>query len=200
MPASPSPAPLDPIEQFRAWLAEADRRSPEPDPTGMALATATPDGVPSVRFVLLKQVDARGFVFFTNLESRKARELEANPRASLAFHWPALGRQVRVEGAVEEVERSVSDAYFATRPVHSRVSAWASPQSRVIESRAWLETRVAEVLARHRHDHVPRPPFWGGYRLIPDAIEFWQSRPNRLHERLRCIREPGGWRRELLAP
>jgi pyridoxamine 5'-phosphate oxidase len=190
----------DPLQQFRTWLAAAREAAGDSEPTAMVLATATPDGAPSARVVLLKDLDARGFVFFTNYDSRKARELLANPRAALAFHWHTLRRQVRVEGRVERVEDAVSDAYFATRPIESRLGAWASPQSEPIEDRAWLEQRVRERIAMYRHGEVPRPPFWGGFRLLPGVIEFWESRPDRLHERTRYTRAGPGWRAELLAP
>ncbi len=190
----------DPLARFRAWLDEARAAASLPDPTAMVLATATPDGAPSARVVLLKDVDARGFVFYTNYDSRKGRELAGNARAALVFHWPAVARQVRVEGEVERLPETLSDAYFATRPVHHRVSAWASPQSAPIESRAWLEQRVADTVTRWRHGDIPRPPHWGGYRLVPARIEFWHNRPNRLHERIRFTRAGDVWRQELLAP
>ncbi|OLD69882.1 MAG: pyridoxamine 5'-phosphate oxidase [Ignavibacteria bacterium 13_1_40CM_2_61_4] len=169
----------------------------------MMLATASPDGHPSARMVLLRGFDARGFVFFTNFESRKGRELEANPRAALVFHWPHAHRQVRIEGAVERVSPPESDAYFDTRAVGSRLSAIASPQSQVVSDRAELERRVKDLVERHRRERVRicRPDYWGGYRVVPDAVEFWQAGRNRLHDRLRYLRrEGGGWRIERLAP
>jgi len=189
----------DPVAQFRAWFREAEEagvRLPET----MILATASADGAPSARAVLLKGVDARGFAFFTNRESRKGRELAANPRAALVFHWPALGRQVRVEGRVAVVANDEADAYFRTRPRGSRIGAWASPQSSVLGSREELERRVAEAEAAHPGDDVPLPPFWGGYRVEPEAIELWQHRESRLHDRLRYRRHGDVWVLERLAP
>jgi pyridoxamine 5'-phosphate oxidase len=189
----------DPIAAFRAWFAaagEAGIRLPET----MILATATRDGAPSARAVLLKGVDERGFTFFTNLESRKARELAENPRAALVFLWNALGRQVRAEGTVGPIGHEESEAYFRTRPRGSRISAWASPQSAVVESRDELQRRFADAERAHPSDEVPLPPFWGGLRLAPEAIEFWQHRENRLHDRLRYQRDGPGWRIERLAP
>jgi pyridoxamine 5'-phosphate oxidase len=190
----------DPIRQFRAWFDEASM-SEIPEVNAMALATAAPDGRPSVRMVLLRGVDERGFTFFTNYESRKARELEANPQAALVFFWQELERQVRIEGRVERVADEESDRYFQSRPAGSRLGAWASPQSRVIAGREALETRYAEVEARYTDGTIPRPPNWGGYRVIPDTIELWQSRASRLHDRLRYARrDEGGWLIERLAP
>jgi pyridoxamine 5'-phosphate oxidase len=165
----------------------------------MALATATPDGRPAARMVLLKGADERGFVFYTNYRSRKGRELGATGRASLLFYWPTVERQVRIEGVVEEVSGAESDAYFATRPLASRWSARASPQSDVIESREWLEAAAEEEQRRYGGD-VPRPSWWGGYRVVPDQFEFWQGRANRLHDRLRYVRAGEDWRIERLAP
>jgi pyridoxamine 5'-phosphate oxidase len=166
----------------------------------MTLATATLDGAPAARIVLLKDVDANGFVFFTNYESDKASELDANPRACLVFFWAELERQVRVTGAVSRVDAGQSDAYFASRPLDSRLGAWASPQSRVIAGRDVLEREMARAASRFAGGVVPRPPHWGGYALAPATIEFWQGRPNRLHDRLRYQRAGDVWRIERLAP
>jgi pyridoxamine 5'-phosphate oxidase len=182
----------DPLLQFRAWL-EDERLD------NVALATATAEGAPSVRMVLLKDITERGLTFFTGYESRKGGELAANPRAALLLYWPALGRQVRVEGAVERIDPAESDAYWATRPGGSRVSAAASPQSRVVADRAELERRVADVRARYG-DEPPRPATWGGFRLEPVVWEFWQHRDDRLHDRLRYRRDGESWMRERLAP
>jgi pyridoxamine 5'-phosphate oxidase len=189
----------DPVVQFGRWYDDA-RSAGLVEPSAMTLATATAGGVPSARMVLLRGVDRRGFVFYTNYESRKAAELAANPLAALVFWWGELQRQVRVEGRVERTSREESAAYFRTRPPGSRLSAWASPQSRVILGREVLEERVAEVAAGHPGGDVPLPPFWGGYRLVPEVVELWQGRPNRLHDRLRYTRAAGGWRIERLAP
>jgi pyridoxamine 5'-phosphate oxidase len=190
----------DPIGQFRAWFDEA-ALSDVPEVNAMALATATPDGRPSVRIVFLRGFDERGFCFFTNYESRKARELEANLRAALVMFWHDLERQVRIEGRVERVADEESDRYFHGRPAGSRIGAWSSPQSRVISSRDALEALYGEVESRYADRPIPRPANWGGYRVIPDAIEFWQGRPNRLHDRLLYSRRPdGGWTIERLAP
>ncbi|MDI3339999.1 MAG: pyridoxamine 5'-phosphate oxidase [Sphaerobacter sp.] len=190
----------DPVVQFNRWLTEALARD-IPEPNAMTLATATRDGIPAARVVLLRGFDERGFVFYTNYESQKGRELAENPRAALVFHWPALGRQVRITGTVERVSPEESDAYFRSRPHGSQLGAWASQQSAVIPSREVLEARLQEVEQRFASDEVPRPPFWGGYRVAPATIEFWQSRPNRLHDRLRYVRQPDGtWRIERLSP
>ena len=182
----------DPLRQFRAWLEDERLDS-------VALATATAEGAPSVRMVLLKDITEHGLTFFTGYESRKGRELAANPRAALLLYWPALGRQVRVEGAVEPIDPAESDAYWATRPGGSRVSAAASPQSRVVADRADLERRVADVRERYG-DEPPRPETWGGFRLEPVVWEFWQHRDDRLHDRLRYRRDGESWVPERLAP
>jgi pyridoxamine 5'-phosphate oxidase len=188
----------DPLEQFRHWYEYAVAAG-LPEPEAMALATATPDGAPSVRFVLLKGIDARGVEFYTNYESRKGRELAANPRAALAVLWKPLQRQVRLEGPVEQLTPAESDAYFATRSRGSRLGAWASDQSREIPDREWLDARLAELEARYPEE-VPRPPHWGGYVLRPEAIEFWEGRPNRLHDRELFTRSEGGWTSVRLSP
>ncbi len=190
----------DPLRQFAAWFEQASRAGAL-QPEAAAVATASPDGAPSVRFVLVKQVDERGFVFFSNYESRKGRELRDNPRAALLFHWEALGRQVRIEGPVERVATKESVAYAQSRPRGSQLSALASPQSRVIESREWLEQRVAELDERYRDQELPLPAAWGGLRVAPASYEFWQHRQDRLHDRLRYTRAgEAGWRIERLAP
>jgi pyridoxamine 5'-phosphate oxidase len=192
----------DPIERFRALLAQAEAvdRSILPEPTAMMLATAGDDGQPSLRVVLLKAVDERGFVFYTNYESRKGRELLAHPRAALCFHWQTLERQVRIEGDAEPVAAEEADAYFATRARLSQIGAWASKQSRPLESDAELEARVAEAEERFAGGAVPRPPHWSGFRVVPRRIEFWRNRAFRLHERLVYEREDGNWRVTRLYP
>jgi pyridoxamine 5'-phosphate oxidase len=192
-------ADSDPIRQFAAWLAAA-RAAGIQNAEAMALATADADGTPSARFVLLKGVDEGGFVFYTNLGSRKSLELHANPHAALAFYWVALGRQVRVEGRVEPATREEARAYFDTRPRPSRLGAWASPQSRPIPGRAALEERLAELERRFPGEEIPLPEFWGGFRLVPETIEFWEHRESRLHDRLRYVRTADGWLLERLAP
>jgi pyridoxamine 5'-phosphate oxidase len=189
----------DPVEQFRRWFAEAGEAG-ERLPETVVLATATADGVPSARAVLLKGVDARGFVVFTNHESRKGRELDANPHAALVFLWPTLGRQVRVEGSVERTGRDEVEDYFATRPRGSRLGAWASPQSTVIPSREALDALVAAAEERFADAEIQAPPFWGGYRVRPEAVEFWQHQDDRLHDRLRYRRDGENWTVERLAP
>lgn len=189
----------DPLRQFERWFDEA-RTGGVDVPEAMALATATPEGKPSVRMVLLKSADERGFAFYTNEDSRKGGELAANPHAALLFHWQLLGRQVRVEGRVERVADEEADAYFGTRPHGSRLAAWASPQSRPLAGRAELEQLYAEAAARFPADDVPRPPHWGGFRLVPEAVEFWQHADNRLHDRVRYERDAADWSRVRLAP
>jgi pyridoxamine 5'-phosphate oxidase len=189
----------DPIAQFRRWFADAEAAG-QPEPESMALATATPDGAPSVRFVLLKGADERGFVFYTNYRSRKGRELAASPVASLAFRWWTLERQVRAGGRVLVVGAEESDRYFSTRPRGAQLGAWASDQSEVLEGRRQLEVQLAEVTARFAGRDVTRPSWWGGYRVEPTEIEFWQGRPDRLHDRLRYSREGTRWRIERLSP
>jgi len=189
----------DPHWLFESWLAEAMKQELN-DPTAMALATATPDGQPTVRMVLLKGHDARGFVFYTNMDSRKGEELAANPRAALLFHWKSLRRQVRIEGSVGPVSDAEADAYFASRARDSQLGAWASDQSRPLPSRALFEDRYAEVKERFERKKVPRPPRWSGYRVIPDRIEFWTDRPHRLHERRLFVLDADGWSEGLLYP
>jgi pyridoxamine 5'-phosphate oxidase len=191
----------DPFALFGAWFTEAEASEPN-DPNAMALATVAADGMPSVRMVLLKGFDKTGFVFFTNLESRKGEQLKANPKAALCFHWKTLQRSVRVEGLVTPVSPAEADAYFATRPRSSRIGAWASKQSRPLASRFDLERRIAEYTARFGLGEVPRPPFWSGFRLAPLRIEFWKNGAFRLHDRLVFTRADlaEGWTIERLFP
>ena len=193
----------DPVAQFEAWLAEAEASEPN-DPTAVCLATSTPDGRPSARMVLLKGVDRRpapgGFVFYTNLESRKGGELRSNPNAAMCFHWKSLRRSVRVEGATEQVSAEEADAYYAARPRGSRIGAWASEQSRPLGSRALLEGRVAEFEQRFGEGDIPRPETWSGFRLRPSRMEFWRDMPFRLHDRQVFHWSDGAWRTEALYP
>ena len=198
-PLSEAHCDTDPLRQFTRWFEQV--RGLEADPTAMALATTSADGRPSVRTVLLKGADDGGLVFYTNYDSRKAREMEATGRASLLFFWRSLERQVRVDGTVERVSPAESDAYFATRPLDSRLSVYASRQSEVIENRAVLEDAFDRVRRTYGDGPVPRPVWWGGYRVVPDEFEFWQGRESRLHDRLRYTKASDGtWRRERLAP
>lgn len=189
----------DPLRQFERWFAEARETGIEA-PEAMTLATSTPGGRPSARMVLLKAADERGFGFHTNYESRKGRELAANPRAALLFWWQPLGRQVRVEGEVGRVPPAESESYFRSRPLGSRLAAWASPQSRPLADRGELDRLYADALARFPGEEVPLPPHWGGLRLVPDAYEFWQHGDDRLHDRVRYERDGGSWSRVRLAP
>ena len=190
---------MDPFEKLDLWYREAEAAG-QAQPEAMALATASADGMPSVRMVLLKGWDARGFTFFSNRGSRKGAELAANPQAALTLHWGVLGRSVRAAGRVTRAARSESVAYWVNRPRESQAAAWASEQSRVIDSREELESRYQAILDRFSGGPLPLPPFWGGYRLRPDWVEFWEHRANRLHHRLLLTRRRGGWREEILQP
>ena len=199
-PLSEEDVDPDPLRQFERWFEEA-RRSGAFQPEAVALATATPDGVPSVRMVLVKQADAAGFVFYSNYDSRKGRELAANPRAALMFHWETLGRVVRLEGPVQRTTREESAAYARTRPRGSQLSALASPQSRPIQSREWLEEHAGALADRYPPGEEPLGDHWGGYRVAPERFEFWQHRTSRMHDRLLYTpTSNGGWRIERLAP
>jgi pyridoxamine 5'-phosphate oxidase len=189
----------DPLVEFARWFDEAVKAKVV-EPEAMTLATATPEGAPSARMVLLRGFDERGFVFYTDYRSQKGAELERNPRAALVFHWPELERQIRITGQVTQTAREESETYFQTRPRGSRIGAWASHQSKALASRRQLEERVAELESKYRGQEVPLPPYWGGLRLTPVAVEFWQGRENRLHDRIRYLREESGWRIERLSP
>jgi pyridoxamine 5'-phosphate oxidase len=198
MPAGESLA-TSPFDQFQVWMAEAEKSEPS-DPNAMVVATTTPDGHPSLRTILLKAVDQRGFVFYTNKESRKASELAANPNVALLVHWKSLRRQIRIEGSVEHVTDAEADAYYASRPRISRLGAWASQQSRPLASRSILEERLAET-ERRFPDDIPRPGYWSGYRVLPERFEFWQDMPYRLHDRTVYRRSTdGAWGQTKLFP
>jgi pyridoxamine 5'-phosphate oxidase len=190
----------EPFRLFSEWLADATKSEPN-DPNGVALATVDTDGMPDVRMVLLKGFDAQGFVFYTNFESAKGREILATMKAAMCFHWKSLRRQVRIRGPVEIVSDAEADAYFATRPRGSRIGAWASKQSRPLESRFALEKAVAEYTARYAIGEIPRPAYWSGFRIVPQTIEFWHDRPFRLHDRILFSRTAeGGWEKSRLYP
>lgn len=190
---------MEPFRLFAGWMEEATASEPN-DPNAMALATVDAEGLPDVRMVLLKGADEAGFVFYTNTESAKGVELAANPKAALVFHWKSLRRQVRVRGPVAQVSDREADAYFASRHRDSRIGAWASQQSRPLETRFALEKAVALQAAKHAIGEIPRPPYWAGYRITPVAMEFWQDRPFRLHDRVRFVRSEAGWERTRLYP
>ena len=200
VPLTKETAHQDAIQQFQAWFDDAiDAKHVEPN--AMTLATATPDGLPTARMVLLKEVDQEGFIFYTNYDSHKGQQIAKNPRVALVFYWDQLTRQVRVEGTVEKVDDALSDQYFQSRPRDSQIGAWASDQSSVIESRELLEEKAKTYQQQYEGEPIPRPPYWGGYRVKPLVIEFWQGRPSRLHDRLRYTRQPTGqWEIERLAP
>jgi pyridoxamine 5'-phosphate oxidase len=189
--ADPRPADADPFAKFHSWMTEAIESEPI-EPNAMTVVTATPEGRPSARTILLKGVDDRGFVFYTNKESRKSGELAANPHIALLFHWKVLARQIRIEGKVEHVTDAESDAYFASRPRISRLGTWASMQSRPLAERSELERRLADYEAQYPGEDIPRPQYWSGYRVIPENFEFWQNMPFRLHDRTTYARAPGG--------
>ncbi|ENA36574.1 MULTISPECIES: pyridoxamine 5'-phosphate oxidase [Pseudomonas] len=194
-------APAEPFALFGQWFEDAVKTEQPPvEANAMVLATVDAEQQPHCRVLLLKGVDAKGFVFYTNYESAKGQQLAGQPRAAMTFFWPTLERQVRIEGVVERVSPEESDAYYRVRPLGSRLGAWASPQSQVLGGREELEAKVAEVQARFAHEEPPRPPHWGGYRLIPERVEFWQGRSSRLHDRLDYRREGEGWKRQRLAP
>lgn len=191
---------INPFVQFEAWYEEAKAAEPTL-PDAVVLASATADGVPAVRMVLVRQYDENGFVFFTNRESRKSSEMDANPKAALLYHWKSLNRQIRIEGKVEVVSEAESKAYFDSRPRGSRLSAWASPQSEEIPNRDFLVDRVAELEQQYPDDNIPLPDFWGGYRVIPERFEFWISRDDRLHDRFLYVQQDdGSWRQSMLGP
>lgn len=194
-----SDAHPDPFVQFGLWF-DAAVAAELPEPNAMTLATATPDGIPSARIVLLKDFDDRGFVLFTNYESHKGQELEVNPQAALVFLWTELERQVRIQGIVEKISPEQSDGYYYSRPPGSRLGAWASNQSQVVADRGVLETRLAELQVQYPEGDIPRPPHWGGFRVIPNMIEFWQGRSSRLHDRLRYRKSETAWTIDRLSP
>jgi pyridoxamine 5'-phosphate oxidase len=189
----------DAVRQFSAWFDQA-LAADVPEPNAMSLATVNPEGIPNLRMVLLKGFDARGFVFYTNYASRKGCELESNPHAALLFYWPELERQVRINGLVSRVSDEESNAYFASRPRGHQIGAWASDQSAIIENRGAVDQRAESAASRFADRPVPRPPYWGGYRVVPEVVEFWQGRENRLHDRLEYVRLDGVWRIQRLSP